>query len=58
LNTVCVAKISFDGSQFRVFVNDLTTPLMTLSPAAIVPSGQAGFSVKNTVGKFDYLHIK
>lgn len=57
-NILYTTKVDFDGSQFRVFVNDMSTPLLTLSPLAIVNSGQAGFQVKDTVGQFDFLHIE
>ena len=57
-NTPYTVKVEFDGLGFRVFVDDLTTPLLTLTPGAVVTSGQAGFEVKDTVGRFDYLHIE
>jgi hypothetical protein len=51
-------RIEFDGSVFRVFVDDLTNPLFIMSPAAGVNAGQAGFEAKNTGVKVGSLEIK
>jgi hypothetical protein len=56
-NTDYAVRISFDGSNFKVFVDDFVTPLFTLTPQANVPSGTVGFKIKNTSGSFDYVAV-
>lgn len=56
-DTSYIVRILFDGSNFQVFINDLLTPLFTLTPAAPVPVGTVGFQIKNTTGSFDYINV-
>lgn len=56
-NTPYVARIVYDGTTYKVFIDDFVTPLMTLNPQAPVPVGTIGFQVKNTVGMFDYITV-
>lgn len=56
-NTDYAVRISFDGSNFKVFVDDFVTPLFTLTPQANVPSGTVGFKIKNTTGSFNYVGV-
>lgn len=57
-NHAYTIRVEFDGSAFRVFIDDLTNPLFTMSPTAQVNSGQVGFEAKNTGVKIGYLEIK
>lgn len=43
-------QITFDGTQFTLIVNSV--PLTTFNAAPGLPSGIAGFQVKNTTGTF------
>jgi hypothetical protein len=56
-NTPYNVKMLYNGSQVLVFVDDMSTPLITLTPSG-QPVGTAGFAVKNTTGTFGYLHIE
>lgn len=51
INTSYRVDIAFDGTQFTVSVDG--SLLMTLTPAAPVPSGVIGFEVKNTTASFE-----
>ncbi|MCI0447625.1 Ig domain-containing protein, partial [bacterium] len=48
-------RVAFDGTIFTVYVDN--TQLFTLTPAAPVPTGTVGFSVKNTTGSFGYMTV-
>ncbi|HSP05899.1 MAG TPA: hypothetical protein VLR94_01920, partial [Acidobacteriota bacterium] len=55
------AKVSFDGTQFQVFLNGDTNPIITLRAAGLALGG-AGFRAKSTshstvTGTFDSLSI-
>ena len=54
-NTSYIVKVSYDGTIFTVYVDN--SPLFTLTPAAPVPTGTVGFSVKNTTGSFGYITV-
>ena len=56
-NTVYNVRLSFDGTVFRVFVDDMATPLFVVTSRATVPTGTIGFQAKNTTGSFGYIHI-
>ena len=49
VNTNYRAKISFDGTQFKVYING--TLIITM-PAGAAPSGKFGFGADNTTGTF------
>ncbi|HZE89415.1 MAG TPA: Ig domain-containing protein, partial [Verrucomicrobiae bacterium] len=50
-------KVSFDGTKFDVFVDDLVTPLMSLTPKRAVPAGTVGFQAKGTTGTFGFVCV-
>lgn len=56
-NTVYNVRLSFDGTVFRVFVDDMATPLFVVTSRAAVPIGTIGFQAKSTTGSFGYIHI-
>jgi hypothetical protein len=56
-DTSYIVRIIFDGTNFQVFIDDLQSPLFTLTSAAAVPVGTVGFQVKNTTGSFDYIIV-
>jgi uncharacterized delta-60 repeat protein len=56
-NTAYIVKVLFDGSEFQVFVDDLTTPLITLPASVTVPAGTVGFQVKNTTVTVDAIRV-
>jgi VCBS repeat-containing protein len=56
-DTSYIVRMLFDGTSFQVFINDLLTPLFTLTPAVAVPVGTVGFQIKNTMGSFDYIVV-
>lgn len=49
VNTNYRAKISFDGTQFKAYING--TLIITM-PAGATPSGKFGFGSDNTAGTF------
>lgn len=55
INQTYVVRVAFDGSQFVVTVDG--TPLITMTPAAAVPTGTVGFRVKATTGSFNYITV-
>jgi VCBS repeat-containing protein len=57
-NTDYNVRISFDGTNFQVFVDDFATPLFTLTPRASVPVGTVGLQIKKTTASFDYVAVK
>lgn len=54
-NQPYVARVTFDGTAFTVFVDGVQ--LFTMTPAASVPTGTVGFQVKKTTGIFDYITV-
>ena len=56
-NTIYTVRVMFDGTQFQVFVDDLVTPLFSLTPIGTVPTGTVGFQAKNTTGSFSYIQV-
>ena len=56
-NTAYSVKVSYDGSQFQVFVDDGATPLITMPATLIGPPGALGFQSKNTTASFDAIRI-
>jgi hypothetical protein len=55
-NTVYQVEITFDGTQFEVFVDSVS--LFTMIPVAPVPVGTVGFQVKGTTGIFDSINVQ
>lgn len=55
-NVFYVALVTFDGTNFQVFIDDLVNPLITM-PAVGSPSGTVGFEVKNTTGSFAEISV-
>jgi N-acetylneuraminic acid mutarotase len=55
-NTVYEVQITFDGTQFEVFVD--TVSLITMVPAAPVPVGTVGFQAKKAIGKFHSINVE
>jgi hypothetical protein len=47
--------VGFDGTQFSVSING--TPLITLVPVGIVPTGTVGFQSKSATGSFGYINV-
>jgi uncharacterized delta-60 repeat protein len=56
-NTSYSVKVAFDGSQFQVFVDDPTTPLITLTATQSVSVGTVGYQVKNSTASFDSIRV-
>lgn len=56
-NVAYTARVSFDGTKFDVFVDDMETPLMSLTPRKPVSAGTAGLQVKETTGSFAYICV-
>ncbi len=56
-NVPYTVRIAFDGTQFDVYVDDMSTPLMSLVPARPVPAGTVGFQAKGTTGTFSYVCV-
>lgn len=55
-NVFYVVLVTFDGTNFQVFIDDLVNPLITM-PAVGSPSGTVGFEVKNTTGSFAEISV-
>jgi uncharacterized delta-60 repeat protein len=56
-NTEYIVKVVFDGSQFKVFVDDPTMPLITLPTSHAVAAGTVGFAAKNTTVTVDAIRV-
>jgi Putative Ig domain len=54
-NVAYDVSIAFDGTQFSVSING--TPLITLVPVGVVPTGTVGFQNKSTTGSFGYINV-
>lgn len=54
-NVAYDVSVAFDGTQFIVSVN--ATPLITLVPVGVVPSGTVGFQSKSTTSSFGYINV-
>lgn len=54
-DTPYTIRVTFDGSQFSVTVNQTT--ILSLAPGAAVNSGTAGFAVKNVTTSFGYIQL-
>lgn len=52
-----IVRMTFDGTTIQVFVDDMTTPLISMAAAAAVPAGTIGYEVKGTTGFFDYILV-
>ncbi|MBI3448331.1 MAG: putative Ig domain-containing protein [Acidobacteria bacterium] len=57
VNVFYTVRVTFDGTKFDVFVDDLVTPLMSLTPKRAVPAGTVGFQAKGTTGTFGYVCV-
>ena len=57
-NVPYTVKLVFDGVKFDVFVDDLDTPLMSLTPKGTVPAGTVGLQATATTGTFAYVCVK
>ena len=56
-NVPYTVRVVFDGTKFDVFVDDLDTPLMSLTPRKAVPTGTVGFQATGTTGRFAYVCV-
>jgi len=56
-NVPYLVRVVFDGTKFDVFVDDLETPLMSLTPKKAVPAGTVGFQASGATGTFGYLCV-
>ncbi|HSE39280.1 MAG TPA: hypothetical protein VLH08_00830 [Acidobacteriota bacterium] len=56
-NTEYIVKVIFDGSQFKVFVDNPTMPLITLPTSHAVAAGTVGFAAKNTTVTVDAIRV-
>lgn len=54
--TEYAVKISFDGSVFRLYINNILSAEMPKGPGTS-PYGDFGFATKNTTGQFDWIRI-
>ena len=54
-NVAYDVSVAFDGTQFSVSING--TPLITLVPIGVVPTGTVGFQNKSTTGSFGYINV-
>lgn len=55
-NTLYAVRMSYSANRLQVFVDDMGTPLITMTPTT-VPNGSVGAAVRNTTGSLDYIHI-
>jgi predicted outer membrane repeat protein len=56
-NVFYVVRVVFDGARFDVYVDDLVTPLFSLTPRRAVAAGTVGFQAKGTTGTFGYVCV-
>jgi hypothetical protein len=54
-NQTYVDRIVFDGANFNVYIDGAL--IITMAPGGTVPQGTAGFKVKKTTGRFDYISV-
>lgn len=54
-NTTYVARITYDGTIYRVSINGIE--VLTLIPVGPVTGGTVGFKVKRTSGTFQYISV-
>jgi hypothetical protein len=54
-NQTYVVRIGYDGTTFTVSIDG--EQVISMTPAAPVPSGTVGFKVKSTEGTFDYITV-
>ena len=57
VDTPYAVRIAFDGSVFQVFVDDMETPLMSLTPKRPVTAGTVGFQAAGTTGSFGFVCV-
>ena len=56
-NVPYTVRVVFDGVKFDLFVDNMVTPLTSLTPKKAVQAGTVGFQAKGTKGTFGYLCV-
>jgi hypothetical protein len=56
-NIFYTVRVVFDGAKFDVYVDDMVTPLMSLTPKKLVRPGTVGFQAVGTTGTFGYVCV-